>query len=168
MRTLARSAVRRPDRNLAAVVLWVEVGDSRMLLGADLQEAPKAHSGWTAILGCGTRPPGKAEVFKVPHHGSANAHLSRVREEMLVPDPESVVCPCSNGSTKIPTDADIVRLCKLGRTHLTAPPRADFSRRNGRPRRPVIADFGRVTLRRPLGAGGKWAIDYVSPAHCPC
>lgn len=160
--------VGRPDRNLTAVVLWVEVGERTMLLGADLQQSPPAHSGWSTIVGANARPRGSAEVFKVPHHGSANGHHEPVWAEMLVPKPEAVVCPCANGSTKLPTEDDIERLCNRSRAHVTAQARPDLVRHNGRRRRPVIAEFGRVTLRRPLDAGATWDVAYVSPAHCPC
>jgi hypothetical protein len=160
--------VKRPDRNLGAVALWVEVGDATMLLGADLQEKDSRHPGWTAILGSSTRPEGKAEVFKVPHHGSDNAHLSAVWDQIVAPNPEVVVCPCRNGRTNLPTDDDITRLCKLGRVHLTAPPNSAFVRRNGRRRRPRIAEYGRVTLRRRIGHEESWTVRYEVPAHNPC
>jgi len=160
--------VRRPDRNLTAVVLWVEVGGSTMLLGADLQQSPSGHSGWSTIVDAAVRPEGKAEVFKVPHHGSANGYHEPVWVEMLVPEPDTVVCPCANGSTNLPTNDDIQRLCGRSRAHVTARPRPDLNRRNGRRRRPAIAEFGRVTLRRQLSSRTTWNVEYVSPAHCPC
>lgn len=159
--------VRRPDRNLGAVALWVEVGNVRILLGADLQETDSVHRGWTAIVGSTVRPPGLADVFKVPHHGSANGHHDAVWTQMLVGQPEVVVCPCSSGRVDLPTENDIQRLCSLGRVHLTAPTRAGFARRNGRLRRRKIGDFGRVTLRRTVTAETGWTVSHASPSHDP-
>jgi beta-lactamase superfamily II metal-dependent hydrolase len=159
--------VPRPDRNLGAVALWVEVGDLRMLLGADLQETASAHRGWTTVVESQLRPPGLADVFKVPHHGSENGHHDPVWRDMLVPNPEVVVCPYSNGKTDLPTDDDVRRLCGLGRVHLTAPTRAELTRRSGRLRRQKIGDSGRVTLRRAAARGTAWTVEHDGASYCP-
>ncbi len=114
-----RGRVPKPNENLGAVVLWVQVGDVSLLLGADLEETPDPQTGWTAVCDCAMRPGGRAEVFKVPHHGSKNGHQHRVWDELLVVSPEHVVCPHSLAGNHLPTPEDIQRLCQLGPVHLT-------------------------------------------------
>jgi hypothetical protein len=70
--------------NEASVVVWVTVGDAHFLLGADLERPSSDARGWLAILDHADEWRDKcAEVFKVPHHGSAGAYEPRVWDEML-------------------------------------------------------------------------------------
>ena len=158
--------VPRPDRNLGAVVLWVEVGDATMLLGSDLQETPGGH--WRAALGCCREFARRSEIFKVPHHGSENGHLTDVWRQILVDHPEAVVCPHQNGDNSLPTPKDLDRLCGLANVHLTAPRAPWPVIQKGRPMRPAVGDCGRVTLRRRLGDGTGWSVDYGGPARGVC
>ena len=160
--------VPKPNQNLGAVVLWIQVGDVSLLLGADLEETPDPQTGWTAVCDCTVRPGGRAEVFKVPHHGSKNGHQERVWDELLVMSPEAVVCPHSLAGNHLPTPEDIQRLCQLGRVHLTAPPGPGFAIRRGRRTHPATPGFGRVTLRRRIWSEAPWTATYDPPAADPC
>lgn len=161
----ATGRVPKPDRNLGAVVLWVEVGDATMLLGSDLQEEP--HRGWTTILGRRQGFDRQCEIFKVPHHGSDNAHHEPLWTKILVPRPEAVVCPHWNGSNIIPKETDLMRLCELANVHLTACRGPDTVIRKSRPMRPVLHDFGRVTLRRGSDETD-WSASYGGDAGEAC
>lgn len=164
----ASGRVPRPDRNLGAVVLWVEVGDATILLGSDLQETGEVQTGWTAVIGCRDGKDRRGEVFKVPHHGSGNGHQPRVWREMLVDSPEAVVCPHERGKNRLPSAQDLERLCKMGNVHLTAGlPSGSIPIRRGRPGRLAVPDFGRVTLRRLVGDAA-WRVDYAAPASRCC
>lgn len=99
--------------NEVAVVLWIEAGDIRILLGADLENTCNPDTGWQAIVTSDARPTGLAHVFKVPHHGSANADHPDVWVTMLVINPHAVLTAFSRGHP-LPTAADIERL--KGRT----------------------------------------------------
>lgn len=160
-------AVPRPERNDGAVVVRVEVGDVPLLLGADLEETTNAHTGWTAVCKClqGVQP--RSQVFKVPHHGSQNAHQPLVWKSLLVRRPEAVVCPHRLGANYLPTEQDLARLCGLANVHLTAEPTpaGQSVRRRGRVGRITTTDFGRVTLRRRLGRESAWTISYEPPAR---
>jgi hypothetical protein len=101
---------RRPNHN--AVVLWVRVGEISILMGSDLENVNRPSCGWSAIVSSGTRPHGRGSVFKIPHHGSANADHSGVWHEMLDPDPTLILSPFISGRTKIPTKSDVRRLCE--------------------------------------------------------
>ncbi len=160
--------VPRPELNRGAIVLWVEVADLALLLGSDLQETRNPETGWTAVCDCPVRLPGRADVFKVPHHGSKNGHQPRVWDEMLVVSPEAVVCPNSLAGNHLPTAEDIQRLCQLGRVHLTAPPGPGSSIRRGRRSHLAAPTSGRVTLRRHVQPDAQWRATYDPPAADPC
>lgn len=79
--TKRRAFARNP--NHFSVVLWLKIGNVRVLLGADLEETGVPTQGWQAIVGDTTRPPGKASAFKVPHHGSTTGYHQPVWEQLL-------------------------------------------------------------------------------------
>jgi hypothetical protein len=161
--------VQKPDRNEGAVVLWVEVGDATILLGADLQETPEDHTGWTAVVGCMEGVDRRSEIFKVPHHGSSNGYQELVWSDLLVENPEAVVCPHERGANLLPGPDDLAWLCQRAKVHLTAPPRSrDSSIRRGRLGRLAVVDFGRVTLRRRAGGATDWTVTYAPPAQYGC
>ncbi len=106
------------DPNELAIALWVEAGDKRLLLGADLLKGPKG-SGWNAVM-VGFRPDLKAEVFKVPHHGSGSAYLQGVWSGLLVREPLALLTPFRGAP--VPSEKDRQRI--LGHTsqaYRTAP-----------------------------------------------
>jgi hypothetical protein len=167
--------VPRPERNEGSVVLWVQIGAAGLLLGGDLEETNDLQTGWTAVADCGSRPSGRSQVFKVPHHGSRNAHQDRVWDEMLIPQPHAVLAPWSLGHSHLPTNDDIARICRLtNQLHLTAVPRARLRERRTIGRRwrarQVERPAGRVTLRcaDPRNHPEDWVASYVDPAHQVC
>jgi hypothetical protein len=95
--------------NHASVVLWVEAGSRRILLGADLEHTRRIGDGWVAVVNSSTGP-NRATMFKVPHHGSDNADCPEVWEKMLVPDPIAVVTPFNTGGAPLPKPTDMERL----------------------------------------------------------
>ena len=90
------------------VVLWVRVGDCRILLGADLEHVKGLTEGWNAIVQSAERPPGRAGVFKVPHHGSGNADCPEAWAELLVSQPIAVVTAYT--PSRLPRPEDVNRL----------------------------------------------------------
>jgi hypothetical protein len=97
--------------NHTSVVLWVEAGPMRALLGADLLHTGHAGEGWGAVLSC--KRDETAAFFKVPHHGSANADCPEVWDQMLRENPIAVVTPFTSG-VPLPKSSDLLRLA--GRT----------------------------------------------------
>jgi hypothetical protein len=98
--------------NHTSVVLWIEAGPMRALLGADLEHTGNEGEGWMAVLQChrGRHESPSAALFKVPHHGSANGHHSDVWSQMLVANPIAVVTPFNSSS--LPQESDLKRLAK--------------------------------------------------------
>lgn len=93
-----------------AVVIWIKIGDFSILLGSDLENSSSNSSlGWSAILASNTRPRGQATIFKVPHHGSGNAHHPGVWEKMLLKTPIAILSPFNRG-TKLPRKKDVQQI----------------------------------------------------------
>jgi len=95
------------DPNDVSVATLLAIGDQGILLGADLEENGDEELGWSAVVKLAQRP--KADIFKVPHHGSKNAHCDAVWQEMLGPNPIAIIAPWSRNQG-LPTKADVARL----------------------------------------------------------
>jgi beta-lactamase superfamily II metal-dependent hydrolase len=150
---------RIPNRapNRTSVVLWIEVGTRRALLGADLEHTNRPGEGWVAVL-ASRQDQTPAQVFKVPHHGSANADYPNVWAQMLVQNPIAVVTPFSGGQVRLPQPADLARLgARTTNLYCTSPgagqpPRRDSSvekmvRRVTKQRRVIDGRPGHLRMR---------------------
>jgi len=106
-----KTKVRTPaiKENETAIAILIKYGDSAVLLGADLEET---HQGWTAILASTGKPNSKSNLFKVPHHGSANGHHDDVWKDMLVENPVAILTPYNKGH-KLPKNTDLDRIRDL-------------------------------------------------------
>ncbi|MBI4337170.1 MAG: MBL fold metallo-hydrolase [Chloroflexi bacterium] len=148
-----------PSRNEASVVLWVEVGGHKMLLGADLENAPLV--GWSVLIENSVAVSGQAEVFKVSHHGAESGHEARIWSDLLAPNPFAVLCPWSLAGRVLPTASDSRRITALTpNAYITAPTVAQrrFRFRGNKVRQMVEGatksiqemglDWGHVRLRR--------------------
>lgn len=96
--------------NHTAVVTWVEIGDVRILLGADLEETKDPDTGWSVIVSSPAKPGGKAVIFKVPHHGSSNAHSDMVWADMVEQHSYAILTPYNRGRKKLPSPPDVGRI----------------------------------------------------------
>lgn len=122
--------------NECSVVIWMAVGDLNILLGADLEEDGQADRGWSAIINSAQRPAGAAKIFKIPHHGSKNAHHDAVWKEMVDRNAICVLAPFDRGS-KLPGKADVDRINALSaNAYATAPFQAAPKKR--KKRSPVV------------------------------
>lgn len=120
-RKSSNGKIKPPSPNLTSVVLWVQIGEIRILLGADLEEGTK-HKGWSLILQYSRTPDEKAIIFKVPHHGSKNGFHPDVWDQLLIEDPFCLIAPW-NKSSKLPASSDIQKLKDYSsKIYLTAEP----------------------------------------------
>jgi hypothetical protein len=116
-----RVVARTPNEN--SVVLWIRSSERRVLLGADLETSPNPAVGWTAIIDSASGAEGRAEIFKVPHHGSANADDPRVWSEKLVAPPVAALSTFASGTKPLPSAEDVKRLlARTPRLYCTGPP----------------------------------------------
>jgi hypothetical protein len=112
---LAKATKRRvPDQTLndLSVVTLALIGQQAILLGADLEENGDPELGWSAIVRLSERPGQLACIFKIPHHGSSNAHCADVWEFLLQRHPLSVLTPW-NRNAGLPTESDVRRIIQL-------------------------------------------------------
>lgn len=149
----------RPQRNHSAVALWVEFGDRSVLLGSDLEEQGGPYTGWSVVVGeHGQR--GRAEVFKVPHHGSVTGHCDAVWTGLLANNPFTFTT--THSQARLPRDADVRRIKGYTDTFacttvpLSTLPKRDPSvertlREVTMERRPVRGEMGHIQLRMKVG-----------------
>jgi hypothetical protein len=115
----------RIDENHPSVVLSVQVGPRRLLLGGDLESRKDRKFGWLAIVDAqkGSGAP-KHHFFKIPHHGSPNGDHEEIWSELLHPNPHSSLTPVATGRTRLPTPGDRDRiLANTGHAYVTALPK---------------------------------------------
>ncbi len=101
----ARNRIRDLSPNEAAVVLWVDAMGTSLLLGSDME-----RRGWSIIVNDTVRPGGRASVFKVPHHGSENAHVPAVWHAMVETQATAVLAPWMRGGRILPGTEDAKRI----------------------------------------------------------
>lgn len=162
--------------NDVSVALSVRVADVLILLGADLEETGNNLRGWRAVVSQWNPAAGLHQYFKIPHHGSANAHFLPVWSNMLIPAPDVTLTPFRH---MLPTKADRDRIVGLaGRASLSAPPRTRRYRItspavqrviNGMTRNTWIypSNFGHIRYRRRVAAGGSWTCELFGAAESP-
>lgn len=99
--------------NYCSIVLWVEIGQQKLLLGGDLEVTSDPGTGWAAIIQ-GSKAVGTgASVFKIPHHGSSNGHDIRVWDGLLCRTPYAILTPYNCGQKPLPFVTDIRRIVGL-------------------------------------------------------
>lgn len=147
--------------NESAVVLWIEAGGSRVLLGADLEASSGASTGWQAVVSAPSRPPGQAAIFKVAHHGSRNADEPQVWTTLLEPEPFAFLTPFARSG--LPSPGDLRRL--LGRTPHVFCTAESRGPRPPRRERAVDKTAGEVARNRRIVRGSRNAghIRYRAP-----
>lgn len=172
---------RMPDMkgNHASVVLSIEVEDRRLLLGGDLQVRADRKFGWLAVVDTHQElGREKHHVYKIPHHGSANADHPEIWTHLLEPDPHAVLAPFVGGKTKLPTPKDSARIKRAtSRAAITAPPTAGKFRHPNRTVEKTMREatrslevipyrFGHIRLRGKIGVSPQdWNVEYFGDAH---
>ena len=163
--------IRSLTPNHLSVVLLVRFdGDISCLFGADLE-----RRGWAAVLSNHTRPWARCSVFKVPHHGSANAHHPGVWDELLEPDPIAILAPWRRGGGALPKERDVRRILEhTPNAYATAAvPDGTVSRDRWVKKRlkNVGARFapesrlpGMIRLRRSMAGEDSWRVELVGSA----
>lgn len=163
--------------NEVAVVLEMLMGRRHILLGSDLETSSDSSGGWRAVLSeLSVRGHGyeRAELFKVPHHGSANAHSDEVWERHLVHQPHAALTPYRRSS--LPKPEDCARLARLSpNVFLSAPVSAGRTPRRAntvegqlrmvtRERRVLRGTPGHVRFRMAR-SGGPIRVELFHGAH---
>ncbi|QYF87133.1 MBL fold metallo-hydrolase [Brevundimonas sp. PAMC22021] len=107
---VGRLMPKNPNDISTACIL--SMGDENVLLGADLEVGGRPERGWQAVLTARLNSDPRASVFKIPHHGSENAHHDSVWSEMLNEEPVCILAPYNRGRG-VPKKADADRIQAL-------------------------------------------------------
>jgi len=108
-----RKVIPIPTKNDNAIVLFIKYGELvNILLGSDLEETTDPLTGWSVIVDSLNRPQSKSMLFKIPHHGSKNAHNHMVWDRMIESEPTAILTTKIGGISSIPKESDIKRLRK--------------------------------------------------------
>lgn len=160
--------------NKAAVALWIQMADTAVLLGSDVE-----RNDWREIVNSAERPQGKASALKTPHHGSANAHEPSVWNDMMIADPVAALTPWQRGGRALPKRSDIARLVSCtqrvyatsrNRTPAALGRRRDKAvertiRESGIQLRKTGTPDGGIRLRRAPGPKCDWAVELFGSAY---
>ena len=156
-------------QNHLAVAMWLQLGDGCVLLGADVEET--GVRGWSLILEEQTCIQAPASVFKIPHHGSENAHHERVWKELCGAKVLGVLTPYVLGARQLPKRSDVSRImAHAPQAYATASLRSLAPLRYPRPVEKEFRDrgiklraaqppTGHVRLRRASGGGQAWKLE---------
>jgi hypothetical protein len=156
--------------NQIAIVLLIQIHDTVILLGSDLEESGNKENGWTAIINSDMWKKEKSSVFKIPHHGSISAHCEEVWQKMLTPSPFGLLTSYNNAGRLLPTESDIKRICeKTNKAYIAGYPKFYKS-----PKRPKNVEktiketvkkitmangqLGQIRLRKKIYRG-EWKVD---------
>jgi hypothetical protein len=164
--------------NHASVVLWISISSINILLGSDMESGSTKETGWVAILNSNSKPTGKATVYKIPHHGSANADVDRVWDEMLIPDPIAILTPFKRGNVSLPKPSDIKRICeRSNHSYITGDIKEKRAKsistkidkvmsKTLKNRKTTLSSFGQIRLRKKANeAVGDWKIQLFGQAR---
>lgn len=102
----------RQDQNDHSTVMSVTVGGSSILLGGDLPLGTKEENGWRAILNINNWLIPKANIFKVPHHGSHTSYSPDIWDKLTKDNPIALMSPKNSCKNPPPTEEDISNVGK--------------------------------------------------------
>ncbi len=168
--------IRELRPNHTSIVLLLKIGDLCLLLGSDLEELGVNDDGWSAIVNGRINFSNKAEVFKIPHHGSKNGHHEKVWDKFVAKNNISLVTPFHHGRTKIPSKDDLQRIThyskkayiagasKIKKVRANQKEKGLLRKINKLPYR-VERKLGRVILRKSIINGNSWSIVCDGEAH---
>lgn len=164
-----------PSPNEISIASLVEIGDAVLLLGADLENS-KPSSGWGAVLRANDATPfgAKAQIYKVPHHGSMTGHNPDVWGEMVEKEPIAVLTPWRRGRGRLPSREGVKAITALTKRAFAtsdeggARPKKrhasvqTFLRTNNIRVHSLQEDSGFVRLRKRQGQ--EWAVELFGAA----
>jgi hypothetical protein len=150
------------------------IGDLHVLLGADLEEPGSSDLGWSAILSNTTLPRNlRADLFKIPHHGSATAHHPDVWTRLTTGKPVTATTPWRVAGSVLPRKVDVDRIVDLSRlSYVTkenlyqpAVRRTNMVRKlTPTSLRRLQRTPGQLRFRKKLGEASEWRIELFDGA----
>lgn len=146
--------------NTESVVVHIDVDGEAILLGSDLEN--HSNLGWSAVISdrwvSGRTP---ATAYKVAHHGSHTGDTQAIWTTLLQAAPVACVTPFINGSIKLPSESDKLRIraatpnryISSGASRRPSMDHAQLKRLNDICGKltPINTGFGAVRLRKVVG-----------------
>lgn len=167
-------AFKKNNQNHSSIVVLVEVGNTKILLGADLEVTSDVNTGWQQVCNSILSPKDKSvEIFKIPHHGSINGHHDNVWQSIICDNHIAILTPYGFGKKKLPSPDDMARILKGSHeSYITS---TDLTSRKSKKRDTKVNkilnefnynvferrfDFGQIQLRREIEAqvGAKFEV----------
>jgi beta-lactamase superfamily II metal-dependent hydrolase len=152
-----------PDDNEISIVIWLQIGDNTVLLGGDLEEREENTVGWKAVIQNHSLD-GKADLFKVPHHGSISSHNKDVWSKLINTNPISILSVFNNSG--LPKSADKSRIKEYSsETFIVGSPTKKAKDLNRLIKKLDIkietfpSKIGIVRARKKIVTNGKWNIE---------
>jgi hypothetical protein len=102
--------LKRADHNLIASALWLQVNNTRVLLGSDVEKGVHPQTGWKGIVRIPGCPDLRVSAIKVAHHGSSGAHHQPAWNLHKEGFPVALLTPYSLGAKQLPKHSDIQRI----------------------------------------------------------
>ncbi len=121
----AKARRRLPNlrENDTSVVLSVEAGGHRVLLGGDLHVRADRSFGWLAVVDEFADENARHHAFKVPHHGSPTGDHQEIWTKLALNQAYAVTTPFVGGRVRLPSVPDCERiLSRTSNAFLSAPP----------------------------------------------
>ena len=137
-----------PDNNELSIVLLFKYHGNGILLGSDLENGKDPNTSWNGIIK--NYSDIKANIFKIPHHGSFNAHNDDVWKLMVEAFPVSILTTFNKGK-KLPTDEDIKRILNLSKKLYIIGQTPKRNKDIERLAKKIITDVSITTIPRLIG-----------------
>ncbi|WP_404359893.1 MBL fold metallo-hydrolase [Methylotuvimicrobium sp. KM1] len=162
-------------RNNVSVVVHIKIEDHIFLLGSDLEETKDQQTGWSVIVESNEKPLAKANVFKIPHHGSITGHSDAVWNEMIEKNAYSILTPYNKGR-KLPSQLDVNRIVSFCENAYSTVKNLSVKRKKRTPTvekmikknimdlRSIRCSTGRIRIRRTIGSNRDWQIELFNEA----
>ena len=113
-RRKTKIAVPSPTPNHVSMATLLSIGPTSILLGADLENSGTNTAGWEAVISSHASAPlgPKASVYKIPHHGSEDAHNVDVWTQLLDNQPLAALTPWRKGKGSFANQGGHCRNCR--------------------------------------------------------
>lgn len=89
------------EKNDRCVAMLISFGSHHVILGADL-EVSCVDSGWHSVISCECMKGIKANLLKIPHHGSKTGYLEDFINQCIEPQATAKLSTWISGSRKLP------------------------------------------------------------------
>lgn len=163
--------------NHTSVVTVIKAGDDVICLGGDLENASDTNMGWQAVVNAAKMPTGQISIFKIPHHGSQNAHHNGFWDQAFLADREPLLglTPYNRGRNFLPSQDDIARISSYSlAVFSTSFPKSSTKKRLPQEKK-MINDlgyevseipfhYGHIRLRKTIGSSNPWNIELFGTA----